>query len=220
MIFGFNLSLSPSNLVSYSSSNSARGRIGHCFYSELCYDIFFNFHGSHFLSSTRRRLGISKRNQPGMWKANGGSSHLHLKLLRNLRSKAWKRKKAIISQRYAWKFSILFGRRSRRRSKSVSKSFLSKVLLFFTLSNLKLHLDIFQLQNVLRDSNSKVFSGIHDWIRESFESIRSSGALSLLEAVRSYPVLTQASSKQLFTALVLTSKSLKISILHSILLLR
>ncbi|ESQ41660.1 hypothetical protein EUTSA_v10012783mg [Eutrema salsugineum] len=60
------------------------------------------------------------------------------------------------------------------------------------------------IENVLRDSNSKIFNGIYDWIRESFESIRSYGALSLSEAVRSYPVLTQASSKQLFTALVLT----------------
>uniref|UniRef100_M4CWK7 Uncharacterized protein n=1 Tax=Brassica campestris TaxID=3711 RepID=M4CWK7_BRACM len=60
------------------------------------------------------------------------------------------------------------------------------------------------IQDVLRDSNSKVFSGVHDWICESFESVRSSGALSLSEAVRSYPVLSQPSSKQLFTALVLT----------------
>ncbi|KAG2300354.1 hypothetical protein Bca52824_036826 [Brassica carinata] len=65
------------------------------------------------------------------------------------------------------------------------------------------------IQDVLRDSNSKVFSGIRDWICESFESIRSSGALSLSEAVRSYPVLSQPSSKQLFTALVLTSKNLE-----------
>lgn len=70
-------------------------------------------------------------------------------------------------------------------------------------------LGLFKLQDVLRNSNSKVFSGIHDWIRESFESIISSGALKLSEAVRSYPVLTQASSKQLLTAMVLTSKSLK-----------
>ncbi|CDY49642.1 BnaC09g41200D [Brassica napus] len=60
------------------------------------------------------------------------------------------------------------------------------------------------IQDVLRDSNSKVFSGVHNWICESFESVRSSGALSLSEAVRSYPVLSQPSSKQLFTALVLT----------------
>ncbi|XP_010420371.1 PREDICTED: origin of replication complex subunit 3-like [Camelina sativa] len=60
------------------------------------------------------------------------------------------------------------------------------------------------IEDVLRYSNSKVFSGIHDWIRESFESIVSSGALRLSEAVRSYPVLTQASSKQLLTAMVLT----------------
>jgi origin recognition complex subunit 3 len=60
------------------------------------------------------------------------------------------------------------------------------------------------IEDVLRNSNSKVFSGIHDWIRESFESIISSGALKLSEAVRSYPVLTQASSKQLLTAMVLT----------------
>lgn len=57
-----------------------------------------------------------------------------------------------------------------------------------------------------------MFSGVHNWICESFESVRSSGALSLSEAVRSYPVLSQPSSKQLFTALVLTSKSLKISV--------
>ncbi|CAN8300172.1 unnamed protein product [Cochlearia groenlandica] len=61
-----------------------------------------------------------------------------------------------------------------------------------------------KIENVLRDSNSKIFSGIHDWIMESFETVRSSGSLKLSEAVRSYPVLTQASSKQLFTALVLT----------------
>ncbi|EOA20033.1 hypothetical protein CARUB_v10000310mg [Capsella rubella] len=60
------------------------------------------------------------------------------------------------------------------------------------------------IADVLRNSNSKVFSGIYDWIRESFESIVSSGALRISEAVRSYPVLTQASSKQLLTAMVLT----------------
>lgn len=57
-----------------------------------------------------------------------------------------------------------------------------------------------------------MFCGIHDWIWESFESIRSSEALSLSEAVRSYPVLSQPSSKQLFTALVLTSKSPEITV--------
>ncbi|XP_010453832.1 PREDICTED: origin of replication complex subunit 3 [Camelina sativa] len=60
------------------------------------------------------------------------------------------------------------------------------------------------IEDVLRNSNSKVFSGIYEWIRESFDSIVSSGALRLSEAVRSYPVLTQASSKQLLTAMVLT----------------
>lgn len=100
----------------------------------------------------------------------------------------------------------------------MSQSFLSKFLSICL--NLRLDLSqiqsckmgLFQLQDVLRDSNSKVFSGIHDWIRESFKSIVSSGALNLSEAVRSYPILTQASSKQLLTAMVLTSKSLKISI--------
>ncbi|XP_010492584.1 PREDICTED: origin of replication complex subunit 3-like [Camelina sativa] len=80
---------------------------------------------------------------------------------------------------------------------------------FFSTSRLKVFDTVWSkiektIEDVLRNSNSKVFSGIHDWIRESFESIVSSGALRLSEAVRSYPVLTQSSSKQLHTAMVLT----------------
>ena len=78
--------------------------------------LVFFFHGSRSLSSTRLRLGV---NQPRRWKPNGGSSHLHLNSLRSLRSKAWKRKTASFSQRCAWEFSRLFGRKSRIQSKSV-----------------------------------------------------------------------------------------------------
>lgn len=79
--------------------------------------LFFFSYGSHFLSSTRLRLGA---NQPRRWKPSGGSSRLLLNSLRGLRSKARERRKAaIFSRRYALKFSRLFGRKSIIQSKWV-----------------------------------------------------------------------------------------------------
>lgn len=192
--------------------------IGHCFHSELVM-IFFSFswqpffvlhkassgsnlHGkSNGTVKSKRRIDsptpkIAKRSEVESVEEEDGQffSTLRLKVFETVWSKIDKTIEVCLNLfslnffQYVWIFDLIYPK--------------FKVAKW----------DFFQLQDVLRDSNSKVFSGIHDWIRESFKSIVSSGALNLSEAVRSYPILTQASSKQLLTAMVLTSKSLKISI--------
>ncbi|XP_057970012.1 origin of replication complex subunit 3 isoform X2 [Malania oleifera] len=60
------------------------------------------------------------------------------------------------------------------------------------------------IKDVLRNMNTDVFNEIYQWVRESFNAIRSRGTPALAEAIRSYPVVTDAASRQLFTGLVLT----------------
>ncbi|XP_038720201.1 origin of replication complex subunit 3 [Tripterygium wilfordii] len=60
------------------------------------------------------------------------------------------------------------------------------------------------IKNVLRDMNINVFSDIHHWVRESFNTIRSSGPPSLTEATCSFPFVKDTTLKKLFTGLVLT----------------
>jgi origin recognition complex subunit 3 len=62
------------------------------------------------------------------------------------------------------------------------------------------------LQDVLRDVNTNVFNEIHHWVRESFNMITSFAIPTFPEATGSFPMVTDAASKQLFTGLVLTSK--------------
>uniref|UniRef100_A0A803PXN8 Origin of replication complex subunit 3 n=1 Tax=Cannabis sativa TaxID=3483 RepID=A0A803PXN8_CANSA len=59
------------------------------------------------------------------------------------------------------------------------------------------------IKGVLRDVNNNVFNEIHTWVRQSFLEITSSGLPSFAEATRSLPILNHATSKQLFTGLVL-----------------
>ncbi|KAJ4847103.1 hypothetical protein Tsubulata_043760 [Turnera subulata] len=59
-------------------------------------------------------------------------------------------------------------------------------------------------KGVLRDMNTNVFNEIHQWVRDSFNAIVSLGVPSFAEATRSFPILTDATSKRLFTGLVLT----------------
>ena len=62
------------------------------------------------------------------------------------------------------------------------------------------------LQDVLRDTNVKVFDDICRWVYKAFDAIRSSGTPSSSSASRPFPILTRADCKILFTGLVLTSK--------------
>ncbi|KAE8662607.1 Detected protein of confused Function [Hibiscus syriacus] len=60
------------------------------------------------------------------------------------------------------------------------------------------------LQDVLRDINTNVFNEIQTWVHQSFNTIRSLGTPDFPEATQSFPVITDANSKSLFTGLVLT----------------
>ncbi|XP_015575152.2 origin of replication complex subunit 3 isoform X1 [Ricinus communis] len=60
------------------------------------------------------------------------------------------------------------------------------------------------IKDVLRDLNTSVFDEIYRWIRESFNSIKSCGEPSFLEATQSFPAAKDVTSKKLFTGLVLT----------------
>lgn len=64
------------------------------------------------------------------------------------------------------------------------------------------------LQDVLRDTNIKVFDDIYRWVYESFATIRSSGSPSSSSATRPFPIVIPADCKILFTGMVLTSKFL------------
>ncbi len=71
----------------------------------------------------------------------------------------------------------------------------------------------------MRGINTNVLDEIHRWVCESFNTIKSFGIPGFAEATRSFPILTDASSKLLFTGLVLTSKFSSISILQDKVLL-
>lgn len=58
------------------------------------------------------------------------------------------------------------------------------------------------------DINTNVFCDIQNWIFQSFEANKSNGVPSFIEATQSFPIVTDTTSKQLFTGLVLTSKFL------------
>lgn len=60
------------------------------------------------------------------------------------------------------------------------------------------------IKDVLRGINTNVLDEIHRWVCESFNTIKSFGIPGFAEATRSFPILTDASSKLLFTGLVLT----------------
>ncbi|XVF06829.1 hypothetical protein REPUB_Repub06bG0084800 [Reevesia pubescens] len=60
------------------------------------------------------------------------------------------------------------------------------------------------IKDVLRDVNTSVFSEIQSWVHQSFNMIRSLGTPDFSEATQSVPIITDASSKKLFTGLVLT----------------
>ncbi|KAL9379503.1 hypothetical protein Peur_027985 [Populus x canadensis] len=60
------------------------------------------------------------------------------------------------------------------------------------------------IKDVLRDINTNVFNEIHHWVRESFNMITSFAIPTFPEATGSFPMVTDAASKQLFTGLVLT----------------
>ncbi|GMJ12229.1 origin recognition complex subunit 3 [Hibiscus trionum] len=60
------------------------------------------------------------------------------------------------------------------------------------------------IKGVLRDINTNVFNEIQTWVHQSFDTIRSLGTPDFPEATQSFPVITDAISRRLFTGLVLT----------------
>ncbi|KAH1113997.1 hypothetical protein J1N35_007375 [Gossypium stocksii] len=60
------------------------------------------------------------------------------------------------------------------------------------------------IKDVLRDINTNVFSEIQTWVHQSFDTIRSLGTPEFPEATQSFPIISDANSKRLFTGLVLT----------------
>lgn len=63
------------------------------------------------------------------------------------------------------------------------------------------------MQDVLRNINLSIFNDVNTWVHESFKAIRSCGETGFVEATRSYPVVADALSKQLFAGLVYTSNT-------------
>lgn len=59
------------------------------------------------------------------------------------------------------------------------------------------------IKDVLRNINLNVFNEIHRWVCESFDAIKSCGT-TLTKATHSYPIVTDATFRQLFTGLVFT----------------
>lgn len=60
------------------------------------------------------------------------------------------------------------------------------------------------IKDVLRNFNLDVFNEIDWWVHESFNAISSHGMPDFAKITCSYPILTDATSKQLFTGLVFT----------------
>ncbi|KAK6243731.1 hypothetical protein QUC31_010140 [Theobroma cacao] len=60
------------------------------------------------------------------------------------------------------------------------------------------------IKDVLREINTSVFSEIQSWVHQSFDMIRSLGTPDFPQATQSFPIITDANSKKLFTGLVLT----------------
>ncbi|CAI0547178.1 unnamed protein product, partial [Linum tenue] len=60
------------------------------------------------------------------------------------------------------------------------------------------------IKDVLREANATIFSEIHEWVRDSFDTIVSFGVPNFHEATQPFPVVKDATSKQIFTGLVLT----------------
>ncbi|CAN0871623.1 Origin of replication complex subunit 3 [Linum grandiflorum] len=60
------------------------------------------------------------------------------------------------------------------------------------------------IKDVLRKVNAAIFSEIHQWVRDSFDSLVSLGIPTVREATQPFPILKDATSKQIFTGLILT----------------
>ncbi|XP_076894381.1 origin of replication complex subunit 3-like [Bidens hawaiensis] len=61
------------------------------------------------------------------------------------------------------------------------------------------------IKDVLHNIHSDVFNEISSWVQKSFGEICSSGKLDANKATCSYPIVTDVTSKQIFTALVVMS---------------
>ncbi|KAK1368963.1 Origin of replication complex subunit 3 [Heracleum sosnowskyi] len=62
------------------------------------------------------------------------------------------------------------------------------------------------IKDVLRNINLDVFNEIDIWVHESFDAITSRGKPEFAKVTSSFPIVTDATSKQLLCGLVLTSK--------------
>nr|XP_017255665.1 PREDICTED: origin of replication complex subunit 3 isoform X2 [Daucus carota subsp. sativus] len=60
------------------------------------------------------------------------------------------------------------------------------------------------IKDALRDINLDVFNEIDRWVHESFDAITSRGKPEFAKVTCSYPIVSDATSKQLFSGLVLT----------------
>ncbi|KAM7273501.1 hypothetical protein ACFE04_028165 [Oxalis oulophora] len=60
------------------------------------------------------------------------------------------------------------------------------------------------IKDVLRDINSNVFHQVLNWVRDSFDTITSYGKHDFHQPTRPFPIVTDATSTQLFTGFVLT----------------
>lgn len=73
---------------------------------------------------------------------------------------------------------------------------------------------LLKIQDVLRNLNTNVFDEIDKWVHASFDAIRACRTFDSASATCPYPILDSASiaapgaSRQIFTALLFTSKSL------------
>lgn len=64
----------------------------------------------------------------------------------------------------------------------------------------------------MHNMNADVFNEIDSWVHKSFDSICSNGRPDTNKATCSYPIVTDVTAKQLYTALVVMSKFLLNSI--------
>lgn len=69
------------------------------------------------------------------------------------------------------------------------------------------------MQDVLHNINADVFNEINSWVQKSYGVICSSGKLDANKATCSFPIVTDVTSKQIFTGLVVMSKFLMNSVI-------
>lgn len=64
------------------------------------------------------------------------------------------------------------------------------------------------MQDVLQNIHAEVFNEVDSWVHKSFDSICSNDKPDANKATCAYPIVTDVTAKQIFTALVVMSKFL------------